>query len=196
MKLVHGIGVNEGLHPVTADGKITQEYVAWSSMLSRCSKKYQEKYPTYKGVTCSENFKSYSFFHEWCNKQAGFGNKDDNGRSWHLDKDILLRGNKVYSEDTCVFVPSRINLTLTKRQNLRGECFIGIYWCKGAFTVQCRNNSDNPVYLGRFSDEKEAFLVYKTFKEKLIKEIADAYKCKIDERVYDILMAYEVNIKD
>ena len=35
---------------------------------------------------------------------------------WEIDKDVLLKGNKIYSEDTCVFIPPCLNLMLTKRE--------------------------------------------------------------------------------
>lgn len=75
-----------------------------------------KKYPTYKDCEVSENFKSYEYFYEWCNKQIGFGNE-----YWQLDKDLLIKGNKVYSENTCHFIPKEINLVLTKSDKKRGE---------------------------------------------------------------------------
>ena len=43
---------------------------------------------------------------------------------------LLIKGNKVYSEDSCVFIPREINSLLTKRDNNRGEYLIGVSWHK------------------------------------------------------------------
>ena len=89
----------------------------WCSMLKRCySNAYKKRQPTYEDCEVSNNFKSYEYFYEWCNKQVGFNNKD-----WQLDKDLLTKGNKVYSENTCIFIPAEINLLLVKREALRVE---------------------------------------------------------------------------
>lgn len=107
-KRVSGIGVKGLEYSTKVDGKMAREYRLWTDMLLRCTEKFWIKRPTYIGTTCSENFKSYTYFYEWCNKQIGFGNKDENGKSWNLDKDLLVKGNKVYSEDTCVFCTSKV----------------------------------------------------------------------------------------
>jgi len=63
-KLVQGIG-NKGTTYPTWDGKkILKEYAIWGSMLHRCTEKVWTTRPTYFGTTCSENFKSYTFFYE------------------------------------------------------------------------------------------------------------------------------------
>ena len=112
--VVCGSGINDGKFPTRDGGRNTKVYVQWQGMLRRCEGKYKENRPTYAGVTCSETFKSYSYFYEWCQTQIGFGNVDNNGRFWHLDKDILVQGNKLYSEDTCCFVPQRENTLIVK----------------------------------------------------------------------------------
>ena len=48
------------------------------------------------------------------------------GETMCLDKDILCKGNKIYSRDTCVFVPQRINSLFTKCDNARGDNPIGV----------------------------------------------------------------------
>ena len=125
---VYGVGISGTKYPPTINGVITKEYMLWANMLRRCcSDTYQKKYPTYEGCEVSENFKSYDYFYEWCHKQIGFG-VDGNGNPFQLDKDLLIRGNKVYSESTCVFTPSEINSLLTKCTASRGEYLIGVSW--------------------------------------------------------------------
>ena len=167
-------------------------------MLERCySDTLKKKYPTYEGCEVSDNFKSYEYFYEWCHEQVGFGN-DGNGNPFHLDKDLLVKGNKVYSENTCVFIPREINLLLTKRTATRGEYLIGVCWhnTKKAFVAQVSKNKGKQEYLGLFNTELEAFNAYKQAKESFIKEQAEKWKSQIDPRAYEALMKYEVNIDD
>lgn len=197
-KLVHGIGFNSGKYPAVVDGKPLLVYRTWKSMLSRCTEKIWTKHPAYRGVTCSDNFKSYEFFYEWCNNRIGFGSVDENGSGWHLDKDILAGSAlKIYSEDVCIFIPKRLNLLLTKNESKRGELPIGVSFREqnSKFVAYCRDGY-TLKYLGYFQTAEDAFKAYKTFKEALIKEVANEYKTQLDQRVYQTLMNYEVNITD
>lgn len=197
-KLVQGIGFNEKDYTRLNNGKQLKEYALWNSMLLRCTQKYWDKKPTYTGTTCSENFKSYSYFYRWCQEQVGFDNIDENGKSWHLDKDILVNGNKLYSEDTCVFVPARINTLLTKRDASRGEFPIGVGLYKRTNKYRSAATIGKCVqkHLGYYETPDEAFMAYKTYKERFIKEVADEHKEQLDPRAYQALMNYEVNIDD
>ena len=191
---VFDVGVVGTNYPATVNGRITKEYSRWHSMLERCySDTFKKKYLTYEGCEASENFKSYEYFYEWCRKQIGFGNE-----GWQLDKDLLIKGNKVYSEDSCVFLPQEINKILTKRTTSRGEYLIGIYWSKThkAFKAQVGKNKGGREYLGYFKTELEAFNAYKIAKESFIKEQANKWKDKIDDRAYEALMNYTVEITD
>ena len=125
---VYGVGVLGAKYPSTISGVKTKEYTLWKCMLERCySDSFKKKRQTYEGCEVSNKFKSYEYFYEWCNKQIGFSN-DGNGNPFHLDKDLLVKGNKVYSEDTCVFIPQEINSLLVKRKASRGEHLIGVSW--------------------------------------------------------------------
>ena len=195
---VCGVGIVGIKYPISECGILTKEYILWKHMLERCySDTYKKKNPTYEGCKCSENFKCYEYFYEWCNKQIGFGNEGD-GNPFHLDKDLLIKGNKLYSEDACVFLPKEINSLLIKREASRGECLIGVYWCntKKAFKAQVNKNKGTQEHLGLFKTEIEAFNAYKIAKEAFVKEQAEKWKDKIDDRAYNALMNYEVGIDD
>ena len=191
---VFGVGVVGTKYPITISGRNTKEYDLWKSMVRRCySDKYQKKYPTYEGCKVSDNFKSYEYFYEWCNKQIGFGNK-----GFDLDKDLLVKGNKVYSEYSCIFLPNEINLLLTKRTASRGNHLIGVYYHKRGkvFMAQVSKNKGKQEKLGSFNTELEAFNAYKIAKESFVKEQANKWKGQIDIRAYNALMNYEVEITD
>ena len=191
---VCGVGVLGNKHPITINGVQTKEYDLWNGMLVRCySDIFKKKRPTYEGCEASENFKSYEYFYEWCNKQVGFNNKD-----WQLDKDLLIKGNKVYSETTCVFLPREINSLLINCTASRGEHLIGVYWSKtaNAFVARVSRNKGCSEHLGLFNTELEAFHAYKQAKEAFVKEQANKWKGKIDIRAYNALMNYTVEITD
>ena len=190
---VHGIGIT-GDSQVRVDGKHTKEYRLWNNMLKRCySVGCQKVRPTYIDCSISENFRYLQYFKEWCNNQIGFNSVDEKGKPFALDKDILVKGNRVYNEDVCVFVPQEVNLLFTKRDKSRGEYPIGVSFHKsrGMLTATLNNK-----YLGYFNTAEQAFQVYKTAKEAYIKEVANTWKDKIDPKVYEALMNYEVHIDD
>ena len=191
---VYGIGISGTKYPITINGTLTKEYTLWQSMLRRCySDICKNKRPTYEGCQVSENFKSYEYFYEWCQSQVGFGNE-----GWHLDKDLLIKGNKFYSESTCVFIPSEINTVLVKSDKIRGEYPIGVHWSNTskAFVAMVKKNKGKREYLGLFTTELEAYNAYKEAKESFVKEQAEKRKDEIDLRAYEALMSYEVEITD
>ena len=191
---VYGVGIAGAKYPSTINGVLTKEYTLWCSMLKRCySDGFKKQRPTYEDCEVSESFKSYEYFYEWCHKQIGFSNKD-----WQLDKDLLAKGNKIYSEDFCVFIPSDINLLLTKREASRGEHLIGVCWhnTNKAFMAQVGKNKGKQEHLGFFKTELEAFNAYKKAKEAFVKEQANKFKSQIDPRAYNALMNYTVEITD
>ena len=191
---VYGVGIVGTKHPSKISGRNTKEYTLWRNMLQRCySTILKKKHPTYKDCKLSDNFKSYEYFYEWCHSQIGFGNE-----GWQLDKDLLVNGNKVYSENTCVFIPNEVNKILTKCTASRGEHPIGVCWnkTKKSFVAHVGKNKGKPEHLGYFKTEIEAFKAYKQAKEAFVKEQANRWKGQIDDRAYNALMNYQVEITD
>ena len=119
-----------------------------------------------------------------------------------LDKDILKKGNKVYSPETCIFVPRRINSLFIKSDKARGRYPIGVTLRKdnGKYRSQCdvqyEEEPRKQIQLGQFDTPEEAFYAYKQFKENYIKEVADIYKPYIPEKLYEAMYRYEVEIDD
>jgi len=115
----------------------------------------------------------------------------------HLDKDILIKGNKIYSPSTCCFVPQNINVLFTKRESERGLYPIGVHLhSQGGYGASCNDGSGNNEQLGVYKTPKIAFDKYKYHKEKLIKEIAVKYHKFIPNNVYNALIQYKVEITD
>lgn len=194
---IFGVGFSGKKYPMSFKfgGKCvnTPEYESWRGMLRRCySEADRHKNPTYKGCTVSENFKSYEFFYEWYKKQVGF----DQG--WCLDKDLLVKGNKHYSEELCVLLPYDINSAFTKTNKLRGKYPVGVYFRKDLrkFVAQINRNTGAQQFLGFYDTPEQAFQAYKVAKEEYLKELAEKWKGKIDDRAYQAMLNYEVEITD
>ena len=189
--LVYGVGVNDGKYPSWVNGKVAKEYHLWNSLLLRCyNPKHHKRQPTYIGCTTSENFKNYSYFHDWCQNQIGF-----NQEGYQLDKDLILKGNKLYSEDTCLFIPSELNTLLINRRLDRGNLPIGVSAHQGRFRVRCCKGSPNR-HIGLFNTAEEAFAAYKRVKEAFIRLQAEKWRAFIDPRAYEALISYTVSITD
>jgi len=178
--LVYGVGDNDANYVVapTVEGHRVRcpYYGAWISMLRRCySENRLQKYPTYIGCTVCEDWKTFSIFRKWMEAQDWVG-KD-------LDKDILVKGNKIYSPETCVFVAANVNTLLIDCTATRGEYMLGCNWHKNTskFIAQCNDNSGKQVYLGLFTSELDAHLAWRTYKHSLA--------CKLAEEQEDIRIA-------
>lgn len=191
-RLTHSVGVcKEGEFKRYIGNKQTKEYALWVNMLKRCySKKFHKQSPQYIGCTVSENFKNFQYFAEWCNRQIGF-----NTTGYHLDKDILVKGNKHYSEETCVFVPKDINYFFLRRTTKRGNFPIGVCQLHGKFKAQISIKS-RVTALGLFDSEIEAFNIYKSAKENLAKVLAQEVSGIVDSRVVSSLENFTVEITD
>ena len=190
---VYGVGVNNSDCCVwaTKDGKRVQKnaYKHWIAMMSRCYGKVKEKETTYIGCKVCDEWLVYRNFEKWFNQHYVEG--------YALDKDILVKGNKVYSPDTCCFVPKAINNLSNKHAKDRGCLPIGITKSGRGFVARL-NMVNTRRYLGFFKTSGEAFSVYKESKEAYIKDVAQEYYDKglITINVYNALMNYKVEITD
>ena len=185
------------------DGKLcaTQEYDRWRKMLIRCfDNKYKDRYPTYKDVTCCDRWLCFANFLEDLEilKQEHNWSEDE---KLNLDKDILYKGNKLYSLENCVLVPDWINLLFIKRDASRGDCPVGVTYNKQRkkYQAQCSINGKQ-INLGYYNTIEEAFNAYKIAKKQEIKRIADDCVSKgyitQDSRLYNAMISYQVKITD
>ena len=201
-KLIYGVGINDADYVTQkfetvgyVDGKQKQKqvwicpfYRTWNNMLSRCfSNKLQERHPSYKGCSVSEEWKTFSNFKAWMMTQ--------DWQDKHLDKDLLIEGNKIYSADTCVFVTRMVNLFTIDSGAARGEWLVGVSWHKGA--SKFRSNCSNPFtkkleHLGLFTSEQDAHEAWLKRKLELAYELA---AIQTDERVAKALIARYTNYK-
>lgn len=187
-KIKYGVGVYD-VDCSCTDKEIYLFYRAWCSMLRRC---YGNQ-TSWIGCSVTPQWHHFSAFLKWA-KENGFK------KGYHLDKDILVKGNKLYSPETCCFVPREINDMMVKGNSLNRKHLLGVsqrgrlwYAAHGSSLIKGYNGN-----LGYFQTKEEAFAAYKASKERYIKMVATKYfnDNLITEKVYNALITYEVNIND
>ena len=177
-KLKYGVGIND------LDGyEKTQMYRIWDCMLSRCYEN-GDGAATYKDCYVCEEWLRISNFKKWYDENHVEG--------YHLDKDLLVKGNKIYSPQTCCFLPKEINAIFKKYRKNNGIP-TGVHFRRGKYTARFNGKT-----LRTSSDVNECFLAYKTEKEKKIKEVARDYYSRglITEKVYNAMMSYVAEFND
>jgi len=196
-KTVYGVGYwGVGRYNLSdEDGKMLPQYNTWKSMLQRCySESFHKNNPSYIGCSVIKEWHNYQTFAKWYDENHYIVD----GFITHLDKDILIKGNRVYGPDTCIFTPDFINVIFVKTRAKLSNLPVGVSLnrTKTKYSVKCGIGSKNPKYLGQFSTPEKAFNAYKEFKEKYIKQVADKFKDRIPKILYDAMYKYIVETTD
>lgn len=163
---VYGIGIAD-LCTYDDNKKILLSYTTWRNMMARCySATYQKRWSTYIGCSVCDEWLLFSNFKKFY---------DLNYReNFHLDKDLLVDGNKIYSPSTCIFVPLYINNLFTDRGGKRGKYPIGVsYEAKARNKYKACISIDSVIiHLGMFPDVETAHLAWLTAKREYIRTTA------------------------
>lgn len=173
-------------------------YMTWAGMIERVYvPSAWVKHPNYKECKVIESWHNFANYYEWAKYQIG-----SRTPRWQLDKDIICKGNKLYSPEFCSYVPSQLNALFTKREAERGEYPIGVMRYKtrrGNWSLHasvCDPDLGKRITGCGGGTIEECFNWYKVNKEVIIKRQAEKYKHLIDNRVYEALYRYEVEITD
>jgi hypothetical protein len=200
MKKVRNLGINDSTTPVYRfeylgyeNGKrkskcvwMCKYYSKWKGVINRCSG--NTPFKTYLECTLDKRWVYFSNFKSWCIEQEQIYNIDITGL--HIDKDFLVKGNKVYSPDTCVFISPVVNTFILDSKNIRGDCPIGVNLNKSGkkYEAYCRNPfiKRKQHYLGVFTTPEEAHEAWRKKKHEFSCALADS-EYIVDERVRKIL---------
>jgi hypothetical protein len=149
-------------------------------MINRCySKNFLVRSSTYIGCSVAPEWLYLSNFIKWVDSQPN--------RDWencHLDKDLLVEGNKRYSTNTCVFINAELNSFLTNSAATRGDYLLGV--CLREDGVTFRSRCCDPFrttdrHIGDFKTELEA---HKAWQER-----KHLYACQLAELQSDLRIA-------
>lgn len=185
-----------GYHGLLYTNSFCESYNRWHYMMNRCySSAIHELQPEYEGCTVCEEWCNYSNFKLWYDENVIPWK--ESAEDYEIDKDILIKGNKVYSPETVCFVPKIINSLFTSAKKNRGDLPLGV--CYESDTGKYRaymSFAGQKIKLGRFGSAEEAFARYKEYKEDFIKDIAEQYKGEIPDKLYKAMMNWKVEITD
>jgi hypothetical protein len=187
-KTVYGVGfIGVGKYGGKKDHR--KAYKTWSDMIQRCYCPDIEKQYGYLGCNVADEWHNFQNFAKWYYDNM----YTIDGENLHLDKDLMFFNNKIYSPDTCLLIPERINYLLIRQSSCRGKYPIGVRKGRNRsrFEARCMTHNGKES-IGFFDTPEEAFYAYKKRKEEFIKEIANEYKDKIPDKVYQALLKYEV----
>lgn len=178
----HGRGFL-GRKPAKKDSRAITK---WKSMMSRCyDEKYLETKPTYRGCEVDKDWWDFRNFSSW------YSEVEFNGDDWQLDKDLVLKGNKIYCKEFCVLVPRELNILLVNPGNKIHDLPMGVTPRNTGYVAQCQVNGKQ-ISSKTMGDPVDCFLWYKKVKEMHVKERAEFWKGKIDPRVYERLITFKV----
>lgn len=180
-KLVHGVGLNDCGYRVfdttSVNGRQVNSwtcpfYRVWVHMLQRCYSplaKHSRGGSSYADCFVCDEWHSFKSFRAWMIAQPWEGNE--------IDKDLLVRGNKEYRPDRCIFISQELNKFMTSCASARGRWPVGVSRIKatGVFRSSCRNPFiDKYEHLGCFPDDKSAHEAWRKRKHQLACRYADA----------------------
>lgn len=183
-KLVYGVGINDADYVTRTSSWTCPFFRKWKDMLARCYSEYENiRQPTYLECYVVDEWLYFSKFKSWMGKQDWQNNV--------LDKDLLVRGNKVYGPDTCVFVSAQLNGFLVEKKN--ADLPVGASVHKRKFQSRCAELGKEQKYLGLFDTAEEAHQAWLAFK------LEQAYKLSVqqtDKRVAKALIDRYENYKE
>lgn len=187
MPNVCGLGFEgQGEYSAKDGGKDDRASRIWRAMFSRCHNERQHFYSAnYVNVSVCEEWYNFQNFAKWF-----YENYNPNTTEiFRLDKDILCPTCKVYSPDTCIFVPNEINVVFAERK--KKTEYKGVRKEGKRFKAQI-NIHGKRTHLGTFDTAEEAFQAYKIAKESYIKNLADKWKDQLSPKAYEAMYNYEL----
>lgn len=184
-RTVFGVGyVGVGEYKTKENGRFTIYYQQWKNMLLRCYVK-AERHHAYENAKVCKEWLNFQVFAKWYDKHY-YKIKE----SLQIDKDIKYSCNTIYSPQTCILIPQRINLMFTNKPNNRGLPN-GIVRQGNGYLAKY-----NHECLGKFDTVEEAYHYQTKKKKEVIVELANEYKNIMPEYVYDIVVGYEFDIRN
>lgn len=172
------------------------EYRHWMHMLQRVYlPELHIKHPNYSDAAICTDWHNFQNFAQWCQIADGFSKTCEDGRVFCLDRDLLYPNNKLYSPETCCFIPNCINVGLEGRKRSKTSGLpTGVFWHKATngYIVSVSSGS-NQQHIGCFRDLTQAKFEYNKAKTDILVELAQKYRWQISEAAYQALNSVDIS---
>lgn len=171
-KSIFGIGyIGDGKYMTQVDGKKQLVYQVWVSMIERCCvEEKRDKHKAYEKSELCLEWHNYQNFAEWFeNNSYDIGNE-----RLHLDKDIMYKGNTIYSPYHCILVPQIINEQFKSHSGREKKIDTDL-----PYTIRRTATGYSATYrgktLGIYKTVDECISVYLSKKKEYLNELVDRY---------------------
>ena len=185
---VCGVGyLGVGKYPPSVGGKKTLAYVQWHGVIRRSyDLMHKKKQKSYEKVNVCEEWHCFDTYAEWFYQQKGWD------KGFQLDKDILGKGVRVYSPETCCLVPREINTAVKYGYVNEKGLLAGVSISSTGKFIASLNIKKKKTHVGVYDTQEEASAAYVEAKEAYVKELALEYKDQIEPRAFEALMNWTV----
>jgi hypothetical protein len=179
---------------------ISPFHKTWQNMINRChNPTYNDKYKSYSDCSVIEGWYDFRNFREWCEHTHPYNTEV----KFELDKDMRLQGNRVYSPETCMWIPKKLNQYINEVKGASSVTGVkgvspamrsGEGVTDGVYEVRCADGKGGRVFLGHVNSIEEGSLIYKNYKEGRLKFLAEEYLVSgvIPKATYEIIVKYKI----
>jgi len=190
--VIYGVGyLGDGNYQGTKGNRLDIVYGIWNNMLARNYDAYtQTKQPAYIGGSVCEEWLNFNNFCDW------YVNHESYGLGYNLDKDLLVKGNRLYSPETCTMLPIEINSMIAGSPKSKNGLPLGVNKIDNGYVARLNKHSEGREYLGYYKTPEEAHEVYVTAKERYVHNTAIKWANRLEWKAFKALMNWEVYPKE
>lgn len=156
-----------------------RSYKLWQSMRHRLMDREE-----YKDVTMCAEWETYEGFLEWFNSSEFSNCRDELGNFYFLDKDVLGGQRRLYSPETCAFIPQQLN-NMFKRKISSMKAGVQYLSGKAKPYRAYINYNRKHIHLGYYLTEDEAHSKFLEARKECLKNFIEVHSGRLDERVVD-----------
>lgn len=174
------------------EGKVSKDkyYTMWHSMIQRCYGS-KDKSKTYNDVEISKEWHNFTNFTNDIKQLIGYDNIAEYPNiKFELDKDILSdKNNKIYSKETCCFIPKKLNMFFVGKKSRLEKKYKGVYYSYKSKTFGGQANFEGTYYRkDGFHKPSDAYVWYYNVKKASLQKYFKEQFSFVDAKVKNAMI--------